>query len=69
MLLSSLSVGKHTIFFTTIALEFAIVFAESGLYKLMLDIDYRQSLKVSAICNGISFAFGLLINGIMIILQ
>lgn len=69
MLLGSLSVGKLPIFFITIVLEFAIVFAEGGLYKLMLDVDYRQSLKVSAMCNGISFAVGLLINGIMIILQ
>ncbi len=45
-----------------ISLEVVVLFAEAGTYKLMLDRPFKICLSVSAICNSVSFAIGLILN-------
>ncbi len=45
-----------------ILLEVVVLFTEAGTYKLMLDRPFKICLSVSAICNSVSFAIGLIWN-------
>lgn len=45
-----------------ILLEVVVLFAEAGIYKLILDKPFKICLTVSAVCNAVSFSVGLIWN-------
>ncbi len=66
MLLSAFSVNAKLILGITIILELTIVFAEAKLYSIMLSKHFKSCLIISAICNGISYLTGLLLDEILL---
>ncbi len=52
------------LFAITIILEFIVVYAEARLYSLVLDEHFSKTIKISAICNTLSFLSGIIFDKI-----
>ena len=61
-LCAALYLSAQGMFWLTLLLEIAVVFAEAGLYRMGSGARFFICLRRSLLCNGVSLGMGLLIG-------